>query len=102
MRIDKRYKNAEEAPQIVSEKRLTFFLADEAFSDLKLLSGYGQIDNAEGNDCKLPETPSAVIRLFTEYMRGYLRGKVDPKVETEVEAFRAMVRSRLGKKGKAK
>ncbi len=63
-RPDRRYKNPDAAPPIVSEKRLTFFLPDETFRALRLQTGYFQVNNAEGEDTDdpLPETPSALVR----------------------------------------
>lgn len=68
-RPDRRYKNPETAPDIISEKRLTFFLPDETFRALRLHSGLCQVINAqEDSDAEpLPETPSALCRIAIDY-----------------------------------
>ena len=68
-RPDRRYKDPDAAPPIVSEKRLTFFLPEETFRALRLQTGYFQVQNAElgDGDDPLPETPSALVREAIDF-----------------------------------
>ena len=68
MAKDKRYSDPDEAPEIVSEKRLTFFLTTERYSQIKTLAARCIIEN-DGKG-PLPETPSAVIRLAVSALFG--------------------------------
>jgi len=68
-RPDRRYKDPQQAPSIVSEKRLTFFLPEETYRALRKQTGLFQVANAEARepDVELPETPSALVREAIEY-----------------------------------
>jgi hypothetical protein len=74
-RPDKRYRDPDKAPGIVSEKRLTFFLPHAMFRRLKLAGGNCQVANAKANGNagdapELPESPSALARLAIEALFG--------------------------------
>ena len=73
-RGDRRYKDAEDAPSIVSEKRLTFFLPESTLRDLRMHAGFFQVQNATG-DADLPESPSALVREAVEYWLDMFREK---------------------------
>ena len=67
-RIDRRYKNTTDAPEIVSEKRLTFFLADATFRTVKEEAGKCIIANCREEGLDLPESPSAMVRFAVDHL----------------------------------
>ena len=70
-RKDQRYKDADSAPGIVSEKRTTLFLLESVHREVKAHAGMMQVLNAvaEGDvaDDPLPENSSAVAREASQW-----------------------------------
>ena len=65
---DKRYKDQKNAPEIVSEKRITFFMSNKSHKSIKLLLAYCELANIEQPDLgPFPEKPSAFIREAIDY-----------------------------------
>lgn len=64
-RVDRRYKDPDEAPEIVSEKRVTFFISHHSFLRMKKLGARNTIANTD-DDGERPENPSAVARVAIE------------------------------------
>jgi len=65
---DKRYKDPTKAPEIVSEKRITFFMPNRAYKAIKLLLAYCELANIEQLESgNFPQKPSAFIRLAIDY-----------------------------------
>ncbi|MGE0434057.1 MAG: hypothetical protein AB7K09_06525 [Planctomycetota bacterium] len=94
-RSDRRYKDQEAAPPIVSEKRLTFFLPEETFRILRLHTGYFQVNNARNDesDDPLPETPSALVReaidmWIDQFRTPKDRSRTDAEWEARMESLR--------------
>lgn len=100
-RPDRRYKNPNTAPDIISEKRLTFFLTEDAFRALRLHSGLCQINNAQDADAffeSLPETPSALCRIAVDYWLDQFRParertRTDAEWEEMLRRMRAALRA---------
>ena len=86
-RIDRRFKDPENAPPIVSEKRLTFFMVADTYREIRLQSGQFQVANVIAGDDSadaLPETPSAVVRDAIEYwLDQFLPAKERAKTDAE-------------------
>ncbi len=78
-RPDRRFKNVRHAPQVVSEKRMTFFLPETGFRELRLHAGYFQVANIEANevDDPAPESPSALVREAVDYWLDQFRNASD-------------------------
>ena len=101
-RSDRRYKDQDVAPAIVSEKRLTFFLPDNTFRVLRLHTGYFQVHNAQTgeSDDSLPETPSALVREAIDMWIDQFRTPGDRRrSEAEWEARLAQLRKVLKQLG---
>lgn len=84
-RPDQRYKDQDNAPGIVSEKRLTFFVPELTYRQLRLYAGLFQAANADINDDddRLPESPSALLRDAVHF---YLDQMRNAKERTRSEA----------------
>lgn len=100
-RPDRRYKDPDAAPPIVSEKRLTFFLPEETFRALRLQTGYFQVNNAEGaeSDDPLPETPSALVREAIDFWLDQFRTsrdrlRSDDEWSKRLDALRLAIKKR--------
>lgn len=85
-RADRRYKNPNDAPAIMSEKRLTFFLPDDTFRALRRQTGYFQVANASDESdapTELPATPSALVREAIDFWLDQFR---DPSEQIRSKA----------------
>lgn len=85
-RRDKRYKNNDSAPTIVSEQRLTFFLPDSAMRELRRQAGMVAAANASAEATAEidAETPSAIVRMACMYWLDQFRAAAD-RTATEKE-----------------
>lgn len=97
MRTDRRYKDAENAPEIVSEKRLTFFLPQEVFLSVKRKASLCVIANCDDGADKLPESPSSMVRFAIEVLDWQISGlnKADEAaLLAKIEAMKKAVKKK--------
>ncbi len=64
---------------MVSEKRMTFFLSDSNFRELRLQTGYFQVSNlvSENTADPGPESPSALVREAVDFWLDHFRNDAD-------------------------
>jgi len=94
---DKRYKDQKNAPEIVSEKRITFFMSNKSHKSIKLLLAYCELANIEQPDLgPFPEKPSAFIREAIDYyldkIFGDYTGKKADKWEMHIKGLRDVLK----------
>lgn len=69
-RPDRRYHDAESAPMIIGEKRLSFLMREATYQDLATASAMFRLRNVEADpeDIALDDTPSALVRTCVQMM----------------------------------
>lgn len=96
-RRDLRFKDAESAPPIVSEKRITIFLLESVFREMRVQAGFLRVANATADaDDPLPESPSAVAREAVAYWLDQFAAFEDrTRTPAEWEAFIARAKKAM-------
>ena len=94
---DKRYKDQKNAPEIVSEKRITFFMSNKSHKAIKLLLAYCELANIEQPDLgPFPEKPSAFIReaidFYLDKIFGDYTGKEYSKWEKHIKGLKDVLK----------
>ena len=74
-RKDRRFKNQDDAPMVVSERRLTFFVSEETFREVQIQNARLALARATAAEEPEPNlaTPSAMAREAMEFWLDQLR-----------------------------
>ena len=97
---DRRYKDPSIAPDIVSEKRITFFMPNRSYKAIKLLLAYCELANIEQPDLgPFPEKPSAFIREAIDYYLDAIIGDFTKKENEEWKSHIKGLKEVLKKQG---